>query len=160
MGAWLNVPNFPNVPAKDVSDSANGAGIVHFWPGTPCRHGGKMCQLRRSVGPNGIANAIENGTAYAIIIPMTATVTLDKAGRLVLPKPVRDQLHLRAGSKLRLDVMGDHMELTQEVPEVKIVQKKDGLPVVVGWKGFDAAKAVREMREDQVARLDAPFDKK
>ena len=119
-----------------------------------------MCQLRRSVGPNGIANAIENGMADGKVFPMTATVTLDKAGRLVLPKPVRDQLHLRAGSKLRLDVMGDHMELTQEVPEVKIVQKKDGLPVVVGWKGFDAAKAVREMREDQVARLDAPFDKK
>ena len=77
-------------------------------------------------------NAIENGMAYANIIPMTATVTLDKAGRLVLPKPVRDQLHLRAGSKLRLDVTGDRMELTQEVPEVKIVQKKDGLPVVVG----------------------------
>lgn len=94
------------------------------------------------------------------VITMTATLTLDKAGRLVLPKPIRDQLHLRAGSKLRLDVTGDRMELTQEVPEVKIVQKKDGLPVVVGWEGFDAAKAVREMREEQVARLDAPFRKK
>jgi AbrB family looped-hinge helix DNA binding protein len=94
------------------------------------------------------------------MIPMTATVTLDKAGRFVLPKPVRDQLHLRAGSKLRLNVTGDRMELTQEVPQVKIVRKKDGLPVIVGWEGFDAAKAVREMREDQVARLDAPFLKK
>ncbi|MDI1314999.1 AbrB/MazE/SpoVT family DNA-binding domain-containing protein [Prosthecobacter sp.] len=93
------------------------------------------------------------------MIPMTATVTLDKAGRLVLPKPVRDQLHLRAGSKLRLDVTGDRMELTQEVPEVKI-EKRGKRRVVVGWEGFDAAKAVREMREDQVARLDAPFRKK
>lgn len=91
---------------------------------------------------------------------MTATLTLDKAGRLVLPKPVRDKMHLRAGSRLRLDVLGDKLELTQEVPEVKIVRKKDGLPVVVGWEGFDAAKAVREMREDQVARLDAPSRKK
>lgn len=90
---------------------------------------------------------------------MTVTVTLDKAGRLVLPKPVRDQLHLRAGSKLRLDVTGDRMELTQEVPEVKI-EKRGKRRVVVGWEGFDAAKAVREMREDQVARLDAPFRKK
>lgn len=113
-----------------------------------------------SLESNGIANAIENDMSYANIIPMTATLTLDKAGRLVLPKPVRDQLHLRAGSKLRLDVMGDQMKLTQEVPEVKVVQKKDGLPVVVGWEGFDAAKAVREMREDQVARLDGPFRKK
>lgn len=93
------------------------------------------------------------------MIPMTATVTLDKAGRLVLPKPVRDQLHLRAGSKLRLDVTGDRMELSQEVPEVKI-EKRGKRRVIVGWEGFDAAKAVREMREDQVARLDAPFRKK
>lgn len=87
---------------------------------------------------------------------MTATLTLDKAGRLVLPKPVRDKMHLRAGSKLRLYVFGDKMELTQEVPEVKI-EKRGKRRVMVGWEGFDAAKAVREMREDQVARLEAPF---
>ena len=127
-----------------------------------------MCRIRQKRGvtgcfglhPNGNSNAIENGMDHGIVATMTATLTLDKAGRLVLPKPIRDQLHLRAGSKLRLDVTGDRMELTQEVPEVKIVQKKDGLPVVVGWEGFDAAKAVREMREEQVARLDAPFRKK
>ncbi len=96
---------------------------------------------------------------YVKVIPMTTTITLDKAGRFVLPKPVRDQLRLRAGSKLRLDVTGDRMELTQEVPEVKI-EKRGKRRVVVGWEGFDAAKAVREMREDQVARLDAPFRKK
>jgi AbrB family looped-hinge helix DNA binding protein len=87
---------------------------------------------------------------------MTAILTLDKAGRLVLPKPMREKLHLREGAKLKAEIVGDKIELEQEVPEVKIVRKKDGLPVVVGWKGFDAAKAVREMREDQVARLDAP----
>ena len=40
---------------------------------------------------------------------MTATLTLDSAGRLVLPKPVRDKMHLRTGAKLRLDVVGDRM---------------------------------------------------
>ena len=103
---------------------------------------------------DGITNAIENGICDAIILSMTATLTLDKAGRLVLPKPVRDQLHLRAGSKLRLDLNGDEMKLTQEVPEVKIV-KRGKRRVVVGWEGFDAAKAVREMREEQVARLES-----
>jgi len=87
---------------------------------------------------------------------MTATLTLDKAGRLVLPKPIRDKLHLREGSKLRLDLMGDKLEISHAVPEVKIV-KRGKRRVVVGWEGFDAAKAVREMREDQVARLEAPF---
>ncbi len=90
---------------------------------------------------------------------MTATLVLDKAGRLVLPKPVRDLMHLRAGSKLRLEIVGDKLELTQEAAKVKIERRKDGLRVVVGWEGFDAAKAVREMRDDQVDRLDAPFRK-
>lgn len=90
---------------------------------------------------------------------MIAILTLDKAGRLVLPKPMREKLHLREGAKLKAEIVGDKIELEQEVEEGKIVRSKDGLPVIVGWKGFDAAKAVREMREDQVAKLDAPYEK-
>lgn len=90
---------------------------------------------------------------------MTAILTLDKAGRLVLPKPMREKLHLREGAKLKAEIVGDKIELEQETPEVKIVRKKGGRRVVVGWEGFDAAKAVREMREDQVERLLAPFKK-
>ena len=84
---------------------------------------------------------------------MSATISMDKAGRLVLPKSVREQMSLHAGSKLKVEIVGDKIELSQEVPEVKIRRTKGGLPVVDGWVGFDAAKAVREMREDQVRRL-------
>lgn len=90
---------------------------------------------------------------------MTAILTLDKAGRVVLPKPMREKLHLREGAKLRAEIVGDKIELGQEAPAVKIVRKKNGLRVVVGWEGFDAAKAVREMREEQMERLLAPFKK-
>jgi AbrB family looped-hinge helix DNA binding protein len=89
---------------------------------------------------------------------MSATVVMDKAGRVVLPKPIRDRMHLGTGSKLRIEIIGDKMELSHDVPEVKII-KRGGRRVVVGWEGFDAAKAVREMREDQVRRLDAPYGK-
>lgn len=88
---------------------------------------------------------------------MTASLTMDAAGRVVLPKAFRDKLHLRAGSKLRLDIVGDKLELVQEADEVKVVRRPDGLPVIVGWEGFDAAQAVREMREEQLERLAAPF---
>jgi AbrB family looped-hinge helix DNA binding protein len=90
---------------------------------------------------------------------MTAILTLDKAGRLVLPKPMREKLHLREGAKLKAEIVGDKIELEQEMPEVKIVRKKGGRRVVAGWTGFDAAKAVRDMRKDQMERLLAPFEK-
>lgn len=90
---------------------------------------------------------------------MHATVTLDKAGRFVVPKAIRDQLKLRGGSKLRLNVIDDRVELSEGEAEVRVLRKRNGLRVVVGWEGFDAAKAVREMREEQVARLEAPFRK-
>lgn len=89
---------------------------------------------------------------------MTATITIDKAGRLVLPKAMRDKLCLRAGSRLTADIVGDKIELAEEVPEVRI-ERRGKRRVIVGWEGFDAAKAVREMREDEVARLNAPCGK-
>jgi len=87
---------------------------------------------------------------------MSATIVLDKAGRMVLPKSIREQLRLRAGAKLRAEVVGDKLELTEEAAEVKIERRKDGLPVIVGWEGFDAAAAVRETREDYLARQASP----
>ena len=36
--------------------------------------------------------------------PMTAKLTLDKAGRLVLPKPVRDQIQVGPGDTLTLEI--------------------------------------------------------
>lgn len=38
-------------------------------------------------------------------------VTIDKAGRLVLPKPVRDKLHLSAGDTLEVSVEGEQVVL-------------------------------------------------
>jgi AbrB family looped-hinge helix DNA binding protein len=87
---------------------------------------------------------------------MNATLVMDKAGRVVLPKPIRERMQLGPGARLRVEIVGDTLELTPEVPEVKVV-KRGKRRVIVGWEGFDAAKAVREMREDQVRRLDAPY---
>jgi AbrB family looped-hinge helix DNA binding protein len=42
---------------------------------------------------------------------MTTTPTLDKAGRVVLPKPVRDEMQLRAGDSLELESSEDRIVL-------------------------------------------------
>jgi AbrB family looped-hinge helix DNA binding protein len=41
----------------------------------------------------------------------TTNVTLDKAGRVVIPKSLRDELHLNAGDELRLKSEGDRLTL-------------------------------------------------
>ena len=42
---------------------------------------------------------------------MSSKVTLDRAGRVVLPKTVRDEMHLSPGDTLDLTVKGDEVTL-------------------------------------------------
>jgi AbrB family looped-hinge helix DNA binding protein len=50
--------------------------------------------------PNGIVTAMKN-----------ETIQIDKAGRVVLPKPLREQFNLLPGGKLHLSVEGNGFEL-------------------------------------------------
>ncbi len=84
--------------------------------------------------------------------------TLDKAGRIVLPKKVRDRLHLKPGAKFKLEVVGEKIEIEQEAPSVKVVRNRHGRRVVVGWESFDAAKAVRQMHEELAQRVSHRVD--
>jgi len=87
---------------------------------------------------------------------MTSTITIDGAGRLVLPRQVREKLHLRAGSKLSLALVAGKVELTPQSEEPATLVRKGGRLVVIGIDAsFDAAAAVkssREDREDQLAK--------
>jgi AbrB family looped-hinge helix DNA binding protein len=56
-------------------------------------------------------------------------VTIDKAGRLVLPKPMRDALHLKPGSSIEVEQREDSITLRSPRPEVELV-KKNGMWVV------------------------------
>jgi AbrB family looped-hinge helix DNA binding protein len=47
----------------------------------------------------------ENGIGYGM------TATLDKAGRIVLPKKLREKLHLKPGAKLTIEFVGDKIEI-------------------------------------------------
>jgi AbrB family looped-hinge helix DNA binding protein len=82
---------------------------------------------------------------------MDAKVTLDKAGRVVLPKILRDELHLSPGDTLELTVEGDQMTLRPQ-RATSPLQKERGVWVFrSGEKLIDAEtrEALRKIREQR-----------
>jgi AbrB family looped-hinge helix DNA binding protein len=76
--------------------------------------------------------AFGNGE-YHHQITMTAKLTIDKAGRVVIPKPVREQLHLVPGDTLALDAEGECITL-QAVRPKAMLTKEHGIWVYHGDK--------------------------
>src|SRR5260370_33714598 len=80
---------------------------------------------------------------------MTATVTIDKAGRVVIPKEIRDELRLEAGDTLAVEFEGERVIL-RPVRGVAPLQKERGVWVFHGGKSLsldEANQFVREARE-------------
>jgi AbrB family looped-hinge helix DNA binding protein len=57
---------------------------------------------------------------------MTARLTLDSAGRVVIPKGLRDQLHLQPGDELDLEASGEEITL-RLVRETPPLSKEQGV---------------------------------
>ena len=71
-------------------------------------------------------------------------VSMDKAGRVVLPKSVRERLHLQAGALLEIEVREGHLEL----------RPAEGRPALVkqdGWWIHRGAGAAADSLEEAVA---------
>jgi len=60
---------------------------------------------------------------------MNATLTVDKAGRVVLPKPVRDELQLSAGDTLEIETIESQIILRPVRNRVGM-KKKQGIWVL------------------------------
>jgi AbrB family looped-hinge helix DNA binding protein len=56
-------------------------------------------------------------------------VTIDSAGRIVVPKPLRDELGLEPGTQLALERHGNTLQLTAPDAESEIVEGPNG-PVI------------------------------
>jgi AbrB family looped-hinge helix DNA binding protein len=79
------------------------------------------------------------------------TLRIDKAGRVILPKPVRDRLGLRAGSDLEMQETPEGVMLKPVARKPSLV-KKGGFWVHNGEipTAYDILKAIDE---DQEARM-------
>ncbi len=79
---------------------------------------------------------------------MASTVSIDKAGRLVLPKPIRDKLGLAPGDDLLIESEGDAITLRPVRPTPTMI-KKQGIWVHNGQlpSDFDIVEFIDQQRE-------------
>lgn len=80
--------------------------------------------------------------------------TLDKAGRIVLPKPLRDEFNLEAGDSLEIESSGEDITLRPARGQAQL-RKKHGVWVFRSGEPLPAATVrdtVREIRQERDAR--------
>jgi AbrB family looped-hinge helix DNA binding protein len=85
---------------------------------------------------------------------MSITLTLDKAGRVVIPKTLRDELHLEPGDTLELESQGENM-LLHPMRTTSPLRKERGVWVFRSGKKLSTAdtdKALRDIRQQRDRR--------
>jgi AbrB family looped-hinge helix DNA binding protein len=70
--------------------------------------------------------AFTNGKYHHKMVVMLAMLMMDKAGRFVLPKPVRDEMHLLPGDELEMESSEDKVVLRPR-RGTKGLHKKEGI---------------------------------
>jgi len=86
---------------------------------------------------------------------MTKTLTIDKAGRVIIPKPLRDALHLSPGDSLTLNSSGEEITL-RPVHETSPLQKEHGFWVYRTQhplKALSLTDWIDKDREERIRRL-------
>lgn len=86
-------------------------------------------------------------------------VTVDKYGRIVIPKPVRERLGLKAGSALELSIEpsgeGGEAAVLRPAGQKPALQRKGGVLVHTGKadQPLDSVEAIRRSREERMRKL-------
>jgi AbrB family looped-hinge helix DNA binding protein len=87
------------------------------------------------------------------MVDMTTKASLDKAGRIVLPKPVREKLRLQPGDDLAVETADDSITLRPIRPQSSI-RKKRGIWVYHGQPSSDSiVDLIDQVREERIREL-------
>ena len=89
---------------------------------------------------------------------MNTILTMDKAGRVVLPKPLRDELQLSAGDALRVESSGNHIVLSP-LREAAEMRQREGIWVFRVGEPVSTASVNETIHRIRKERDQAPTSK-
>jgi len=81
-------------------------------------------------------------------------IRLDKAGRVVVPKSIRDALRLRAGEPLKVEQRNEEIVIRRDQPNVRL-ENVDGWLVIRGGPPSDYSipDLIEEIRNERIREL-------
>lgn len=84
---------------------------------------------------------------------MSMNVQMDSAGRVVLPKKVRDRFGLQGGDTLALEIKGDTIELRSQGTGAHLERVNGVLVLVSGVSLREGKDLVAESREERIKQI-------
>lgn len=86
---------------------------------------------------------------------MQTEITIDRAGRIVIPKSLRDGLRIAPGDTLEVEQVDDHLVLKPVRPDTPMVNKR-GIWIYMPENTLPEnaiLEAIDEMREERIREL-------
>jgi AbrB family looped-hinge helix DNA binding protein len=78
--------------------------------------------------------------------------TIDRFGRLVLPKQIRDRIGLKPGSEIIIEELGSEIIIRHSEQKTPL-QYEDGILIFAGTVVGDLTESIRKHREERLSKF-------